>query len=120
MLIKWPQLKYPEKKNKDDDLYDNVLFELDENWQYIPDKIAKKDYMRLGKALGIMLTDKNYKWKTYFDSLLQLLDTMFPELRNDSGQNRLHDLRFIFKNAKQVRMEFDSLVSITSIPPNKF
>ena len=50
--------------------------------------------MRLGKAFGVMLTDKKYKWKTYFDSLSQLLDTMFPELRNDSGQTRLHYLRF--------------------------
>ena len=80
-----------------------------EKWRYIPDKISRKDYMRLGKAFGVMLSQKEYRWKTHFDKLLGLLDTMFPPLRTDTEEHLREDIEFVLINAKEVRTEFDNL-----------
>ena len=115
MICKWPYLRYPDDKDKDEDKdgMNDII------WEYKQDKINKKDYMRLGKAFGVMLSERKYKWKTYFTQLIQLLDTMFPELRTDTEENIRHDIQWIMKSAKEVRLEFDNLTSITSVPMNK-
>ena len=55
MMYQWPELRDPPKKDA------SLSYELDgENWRYIPDKISRKDYMRLGKAFGVMLSQKEF------------------------------------------------------------
>lgn len=104
MICKWPELGIP-KKVKDDE----SSTEVDKDWKWTQDKFTKKDYMRLGKAFGTMLANKNYNWKSHFDTTLKCLDTMFPPIRVDSQENLREDIHFILDNAKNVRGEFDKL-----------
>ena len=112
MLIKWPELKMSgirKKEEKDKE-------EEEKNWKYAPEKITKRDYMRLGKAFGVMLSDRKYMWKAHFSEAMELFNIMFPEIRSDSVINTQHDIQWIINNAKQVRMEYDDLItSFTTI-----
>ena len=77
MLVKWPELRRPKKVKTDDAAQD-------EEWTYVADTVSKKDYTKLGKGLGTMLSRKHYLWVSNMDGLFDLLDTMFPEMPVDS------------------------------------
>merc|ERR1712130_919749 len=61
MMCKWPELRKPESKKDDALPMDNEM-----DWKYAPERVTKKDYMKLGKAFGAMLSDNNYHWVKYF------------------------------------------------------
>merc|ERR1719486_3626 len=105
MLLKWPQLRRKRKVKRDTDE------EADEEaeWDFQPDKVTKRDFMRLGKGFGTMLSKKNYRWVTYSKELLDLLDTMFPAVATDTRGHHREGIRFIVQNAKQVRQQYDEL-----------
>ena len=105
MLIKWPRLRRPTKTKTDEVTEDDD----DANWVYTPDKVTKRDYMRLGKGFGTMLTKRHYHWVTYHEELFGLLDTMFPEIAIDTLGRHREGIKFIKDNAKQMREQYDAL-----------
>jgi len=107
MLIKYPKLRGVKKEKKDDDA---VTEDVDpEDWVYVPDKVTRKDYMKLGKGLGTMLSQKNYLWVKYMPQLFNLLDTMFSELPIDSYQRHMAGINYIVENAKQTKEQYEAL-----------
>jgi len=107
MLLKYPKLRGVKKEKKDDDAVTEDV--VPEDWVYVPDKVTRKDYMKLGKGLGTMLSQKNYLWVKYMPQLFNLLDTMFSELPIDSYQRHMAGINYIVENAKQTKEQYEAL-----------
>merc|ERR1712083_327193 len=55
MLIKYPELRRPKKVKVDEEADDDGE---PENWVFVADTVTRRDYMKLGKAFGTMLSQK--------------------------------------------------------------
>ena len=70
---------------------------------------SSSNYIRLGKALGVMLSDKKYNWIKYFDRLIEYLDTVFPPINETSLEIRNQEIRHLLSQMNQAREEFNGL-----------
>ena len=77
------------------------------NWKYIPGKVRRKDYIRFDKALGVMLSDKNYHWIQYFDRLMVFLDTVFTTINTTYLEQRIQKTNLLFRQIDQAREELN-------------
>ena len=71
--------------------------------------MRRKDYIRLDKTLGVMLSDKNYHWIQYFDRLMVFLDTVFPTINTTNLEQRIQEINLLFRQIDQAREEFNGL-----------
>eukprot|EP00484_Ammonia_sp_Unknown_P004338 CAMPEP_0197077428 /NCGR_PEP_ID=MMETSP1384-20130603/212617_1 /TAXON_ID=29189 /ORGANISM="Ammonia sp." /LENGTH=373 /DNA_ID=CAMNT_0042516295 /DNA_START=9 /DNA_END=1133 /DNA_ORIENTATION=+ len=101
MMCKWPELTAPSQA------VTSVGVD-DEDWVYVADKVHRKDYMRLGKALGTMLSERHYKWVSNFPLLIEYLDLLFPVIGTDR-EGRGERTRFLMQSARQFNQEFGEL-----------
>merc|ERR1712154_707552 len=102
MVIIWPELRYPVKEKSDndvDEISDEELASMD--WTFTPDKASKKDYVKLGKALGIILSNKKYKWVKNMDATLQYLNMTIPVLDDSNLNIRRRNVNYMLTQAKQ-------------------
>jgi len=101
MVIIWPELRYPikEQKDKTDLMSDEELASVD--WKFIPDKVSKKDYIKLGKALGVMLSNKKYQWVKNMNATLQYLDMTIPILDDTNLNIRRDNVKYMLAQAKE-------------------
>ena len=100
MVLKWPELRVAQKSEIEQH---QMTTEQIANWKYIPDKVRRKDYIRLGKALGVMLSDKNYYWIQYFDRLMVFLDTVFTTINTTYLEQRIQEINLLFRQIDQAR-----------------
>ena len=102
MVIIWPDLRYPLKEKShetDDTMSDDELASIDQ--KFVPDKVREKDYVKLGKALGVMLSNKKYKWVRNMDATLQYLDITIPMLDDSDLNVRRHNVKYVLSQAKE-------------------
>merc|ERR1712013_363148 len=77
-------------------------------WRYTADVPTRKDYMRLGKAVGTMMSEKNYLWVKYFDAMVKGLDVVFPVLSIESFEAYNEDINHMMSTHRDARDEFNS------------
>ena len=102
MVIIWPELRYPIKEKGDEideGISDEELTSID--WKFVPDRVSKKDYVKLGKALGVMLSNKKYQWVKNMDATLQYLDITIPMLDDSDLNIRRHNVKYVLSQAKE-------------------
>lgn len=108
MTAAWPEFRCPAQKERVD-VGGRVWSEEEKaTWVYTADVPSRKDYMRLGKAVGTMLTERNYLWVKYFDAVIKGMDTIFPALSIESFAAYNEDIEHMITTHRDARDEFDS------------
>ena len=105
MIVQNPQLRYPKKLkvNKSE----GIKAKDEQDWEWIPDKPTKKDYQKLGKFLGKMLSNRNYNWVSHYDPLTQFLKDIFPPVRTSSLKDHIEDIQFLRSQISNMRTAYD-------------
>eukprot|EP01083_Nonionella_stella_P003420 9791_1 len=102
LVCKRPELRHPKAMTKE-------ATETETDWVYQKENVRRKDYMKLGKGFGTMLSNRNYLWASHIDQLFEHLDTLFPPNPTDSLQSRRAHVQFIMESAQKWRSEYDNL-----------
>lgn len=108
MAVGWPEFRCPAQKAKIDAVGRVWSEEEKASWRYTADVPTRKDYMRLGKAVGTMMSEKNYLWVKYFDAMMKGLDVVFPTLSTDSFEAYNEDITHMLASHRDARDEFNS------------
>ena len=105
MIVQNPQLRHPKKLkvNKSE----GIKAKDEQDWQWIPDKPTKKDYQKLGKFLGKMLSHRNYNWVSHYDPLTQFLKDIFPPVSTSSLKDHIEDIQFLRSHISNKRTAYD-------------
>mmetsp|Transcript_26888 Transcript_26888/g.44056 ORF Transcript_26888/g.44056 Transcript_26888/m.44056 type:complete len:518 (-) Transcript_26888:90-1643(-) len=92
MLCKWPTLRsVPHQTDSTQSLSVGM---------YVADTVKRRDYMKLGKALGVMLSERKYNWVTYMPRVIDYLNVVLPPL-SDAPEVRTEEVKFLETQAYQ-------------------
>merc|ERR1719319_1126472 len=108
MSAVWPEFRCP-RDSAEKDLIGRVWSDEEKaKWRYTADVPMRKDYLRLGKAVGTLMSQKNYLWVKYFDAMVEGLDVIFPVLSTESFEAYNEDINHIMATHREARDEFNS------------
>jgi len=116
LLLFWPNTRKPKKFKKEDHIAAlDEYVKHPETWKYEEEKIKKKDYMKMGKDFGSMLSKRGYQWKRYYPRFIEILDMTFPPVRTDTFEHYYNDCRMVRENLEKVRWEFDHVKDLQQV-----
>jgi len=108
MAVGWPEFRCPAQTERVDVVGRVWSEEEKAAWRYRADVPTRRDYMRLGKAVGTLMSEKNYLWVKYFDAMMKGLDVVFPTLSTDSFEAYNEDISHMMASHRDARDEFNS------------